>query len=212
MRPPATNHTRLLFLAGHIPKGYVRPTRFRVWMGLQRFRQSVTVASSDLSCTIGSYAAVCPLGNDFLRSQPHSFYDRFCAPYCNRAQPTMAASQTRASVQTSCPEPNTEPSCRPTAGSWMLHRDQSGFGAARLPFCDHPLPNATAAARGDSLAPHVASAQGAALTRTPTLPQAPHSSPSVVSSAGATRSGGHCCHRCSPTRACCRTTATFVQP
>ena len=87
MRPPANNQStnRLVFFAGHVPKLYVRATRYHVWRKLQAHRSAVTIASSDLSCTIGSYAAACPLGEDFLRKQSQSFFDSFCAPYCNRS-------------------------------------------------------------------------------------------------------------------------------
>ena len=45
---------RLLFFCGHVPKIYVRPTRYLVWRSLQAARHLATTYSADLGCTIGA--------------------------------------------------------------------------------------------------------------------------------------------------------------
>jgi hypothetical protein len=48
---------KLLFFAGHVPKLYLRSTRYLIWRQA-RTHPNVTAVSSTLACTVGAYSTV----------------------------------------------------------------------------------------------------------------------------------------------------------
>lgn len=85
---------KLLFFAGHIPKLYISPTRYKIWSALRKasversgallrhlHSDSITLASSSLLCTVGAYR-VCRMKESELRKKPNSFFLTYCLADC----------------------------------------------------------------------------------------------------------------------------------
>jgi hypothetical protein len=81
---------RLLFFAGHVPKLYLNPLRYRLWRQLRQYRANVTTLSSTLACTVGAYAP-CQLSDADLAAKPPAFFTSFChafsASHCGLKPP-----------------------------------------------------------------------------------------------------------------------------
>lgn len=52
------NDRKLLFFAGHVPKLYIKPIRYKIWRQIRRW-PNVTAISATINCTIGGMS-VCP--------------------------------------------------------------------------------------------------------------------------------------------------------
>ena len=82
--PPAVvpwAERRLLFFAGHVPKLYIRPTRYQIWQQIRR-HPGVTALSATLNCTVGSFS-VCKeaaLAN-FSVERSRVYCHDFCASH-----------------------------------------------------------------------------------------------------------------------------------
>ena len=72
---------RLLFFAGHVPKLYIRPTRYLIWRQVRR-HPGVTALSATLNCTIGSFA-VCKEAAlpNFTIERSRTYCQDFCASH-----------------------------------------------------------------------------------------------------------------------------------
>ena len=72
---------KLLFFAGHVPKLYIRPTRYLIWKQVRR-HPGVTALSATLNCTIGSFSicreAVLP---NFTIERSRTYCQDFCASH-----------------------------------------------------------------------------------------------------------------------------------
>lgn len=72
---------RLLFFAGHVPKLYIRPTRYLIWRQVRR-HPGVTALSATLNCTIGSFSickeAALP---NFTVERSRTYCQDFCASH-----------------------------------------------------------------------------------------------------------------------------------
>ena len=69
-----------IFFAGHIPKPYIRDTRYTLWRQLRNDARA-TVLSPTLFCTVGGFAA-CRHSEEFLQAQNTTFYTSFCRAAC----------------------------------------------------------------------------------------------------------------------------------
>ncbi|KAL3910907.1 MAG: hypothetical protein SGPRY_008890 [Prymnesium sp.] len=67
---------KLLFFAGHVPKLYIKPTRYFIWKQIRRW-PNVTAISATINCTVGSMAAC----NEF-KNCSDKFVHTFCIPFC----------------------------------------------------------------------------------------------------------------------------------
>ena len=72
---------KLLFFAGHVPKPYIRPTRYLIWRQVRRY-PGVTAISATLNCTIGSFS-VCPdaILSNFTTERSRTYCKDFCASH-----------------------------------------------------------------------------------------------------------------------------------
>jgi hypothetical protein len=82
--PPARvawGERRLLFFAGHVPKLYIRPTRYLIWRQVRR-HPGVTALSATLNCTIGSFS-ICPeaVMPNFSVARSRTYCQDFCASH-----------------------------------------------------------------------------------------------------------------------------------
>jgi hypothetical protein len=75
----AWGQRRLLFFAGHVPKLYIAPTRYRIWQQVRR-HPGVTAFSATLNCTIGSFSA-CRRVNNMTLIESRSYCTDFCASH-----------------------------------------------------------------------------------------------------------------------------------
>eukprot|EP00900_Chrysochromulina_parva_P022271 jgi/Chrpa1/4678/Chrysochromulina_OHIO_Genome00001508-RA len=75
----AWGQRRLLFFAGHVPKLYIAPTRYRIWQQVRR-HPGVTAFSATLNCTIGSFSA-CRRVNNMTSIESRSYCADFCASH-----------------------------------------------------------------------------------------------------------------------------------
>lgn len=75
------NERKLLFFAGHVPKLYIRPTRYLIWRQVRR-HPGVTAISATLNCTIGSFS-VCPeaMRSNFSVERSRTYCQDFCASH-----------------------------------------------------------------------------------------------------------------------------------
>ena len=80
---------KLVFFAGHVPKPYIRPTRYLLWRQGRRDPR-VTTVSSTLSCQVGAFAK-CDLPTDFLKAQNNSFWLTHCHNVCGTTSKCMAS-------------------------------------------------------------------------------------------------------------------------
>ena len=78
--PPPWASRKLIFSAGHIPKLYIRDTRYMIWRQLRRDPRA-TVLSPTLYCTVGGFEA-CRRPHGFLRQQNTSYFTSFCRHAC----------------------------------------------------------------------------------------------------------------------------------
>ena len=74
----AWNDRKLLFFAGHVPKLYIRATRYYIWRQVRR-HPGVTAISATLNCTIGSFS-ICPEANspNFTTERSRTYCKDFC--------------------------------------------------------------------------------------------------------------------------------------
>ena len=82
--PPPTPpwHLRkLVFFAGHIPKPYIRDTRYTLWRQLRNESARATVLAADVACTVGAFE-VCRRPEVWLQAQPARFFADFCRRDC----------------------------------------------------------------------------------------------------------------------------------
>ena len=79
---PPWEQRKLIFFAGHVPKTYIRDTRYMLWRSL-RNDPRVTSHSPDLLCTVGGYAEACRLPEPVLEAQNASYYATFCRHACD---------------------------------------------------------------------------------------------------------------------------------
>ena len=72
---------KLLFFAGHVPKPYIRPTRYLIWRQVRR-HPGVTAISATINCTIGSFS-VCPaaIQPNFTVEQSRTYCKDFCTSH-----------------------------------------------------------------------------------------------------------------------------------
>ena len=77
----AWHERKLLFFAGHVPKPYIRDTRYVLWRQLRNDHRA-TVLSTTLLCTVGAYSEVCRRSDAFLQAQNVSYFSSFCAAAC----------------------------------------------------------------------------------------------------------------------------------
>ena len=119
----------LLFFAGHIPKLYIRPTRYQIWRQLRRV-PNVTLLSSTLYCGYGPFdtcAAVCrpstaprrcgsrcrtPPPYESCEPKTNEYWTSFCHPFCGN---------------------------KSTCGGMSMRREEEGNRAAFLRNCNKYL-------------------------------------------------------------------------
>ena len=75
------NERKLLFFAGHVPKVYIRPTRYLIWRQVRR-HPGVTAISATLNCTIGSFS-ICKeaMQKNFTVERSRTYCQDFCASH-----------------------------------------------------------------------------------------------------------------------------------
>ena len=88
-RRVAWHARKLVFFAGHVPKPYIRPTRYLLWRQGRRDPR-VTTVSSTLSCQVGAFAK-CDLPTDFLKAQNNTFWLTHCHDRCGTTSKCMAS-------------------------------------------------------------------------------------------------------------------------
>ena len=86
-----------IFFAGHVPKPYIRDTRYTIWRQLRNDPRA-TVISPTLYCTVGGFEA-CRRPEAFLARQNGSFFTQFCRFAC-ASDMSLGGSSRR--VQTFC--------------------------------------------------------------------------------------------------------------
>lgn len=89
--PVAWGSRKLIFFAGHVPKPYIRPTRYLLWRQARRDAR-VTVISSTLSCQVGTFAT-CSTPESFLRVQNNSFWLTHCHALCGTKTTCMSSAR-----------------------------------------------------------------------------------------------------------------------
>ena len=82
---------KLAFFAGHVPKPYIRATRYLMWRQGRRDAR-VTVISSTLKCQVGSFAT-CSKPLAFLQAQNNSFWLTHCHPLCGTTSTCMSSAR-----------------------------------------------------------------------------------------------------------------------
>ena len=75
---------KLIFFAGHVPKPYLRDTRYCLWRQMRNDPRA-TVLSPTLYCTVGGFVA-CRHNAAFLEAQNITFFTEFCRFACAGSQ------------------------------------------------------------------------------------------------------------------------------
>ena len=147
---------KLLFFAGHIPKLYIRPTRYQIWRQLRRV-PNVTLLSSTLYCGYGPFdtcAAVCRPSTAPRRCGSRSSSSARSASFCASQRPANAASFSRSAGRRSGGAPvetadYLEVDETDAALAFNLARLNGDAPARRAPAADGTASNASAAAAGN---------------------------------------------------------------
>ena len=82
---------KLIFFAGHVPKPYIRPTRYLLWRQTRRDPR-VTAISSTLSCQVGTFAT-CNWPVSRLAAQNNSFWLTHCHTLCGTKSTCMSSAR-----------------------------------------------------------------------------------------------------------------------
>lgn len=82
---------KLLFFAGHVPKPYIRVTRYLIWRQCRRDPR-VTAISSTLSCQIGTFAK-CDQPIAQLAKENNSFWLTHCRAFCGPKTTCMSSAR-----------------------------------------------------------------------------------------------------------------------
>ena len=121
--PPPWHARKSIFFAGHVPKPYIRDTRYTLWRQLRNDRRA-TVLSPTLYCTVGGFEA-CRRSDNFLKAQNVSFFVKFCRHACD-AQMNLGGSSR--SVRTSCLSTSREePKNKPFLYSELKGKCKNGY-------------------------------------------------------------------------------------
>ena len=107
---------KLIFFAGHVPKVYIRPTRYIIWRQVRNY-PGVTAISATLNCTIGSFS-VCPAAvlDNFTTERSRTYCQDFCESHIMDDWKTFLHDQQGHVRNASLAKPPPKPSATSKAG------------------------------------------------------------------------------------------------